>query len=127
MDSQAKVTMRSKVRGLRAIERRVLAERRQAVAPQSPPPLCCPRALPRLTPPPRHRPRQPKRLRRSPVYRALGDWSRPRAPLRGRVWPQMRNRKSRTRRERWCSVIVRRCAACSTRARVVHCTPPVYG
>jgi len=38
MDSQAKVTMRSKVRGLRAIERRVLAERRQAVAPQSPPP-----------------------------------------------------------------------------------------
>src|SRR5713101_9985408 len=38
MDRQAKVTMRSKVRGLRAIERRVLEERRQAVAPQSPPP-----------------------------------------------------------------------------------------
>ena len=36
MDSQAKVTMRSKVRGLRGIERRVLEERRQAVAPESP-------------------------------------------------------------------------------------------
>lgn len=35
MDSQAKVTMRRKVRGLRAIERRVLAERRHAAAPQS--------------------------------------------------------------------------------------------
>src|SRR5438105_5579698 len=34
MDSQAKVTMRRKVRGLRAIERRVLAERRHAAAPQ---------------------------------------------------------------------------------------------
>src|SRR5713101_892109 len=42
MDRQAKVTMRSKVRGLRAIERRVLAERRQAVAPQSPPPPAAP-------------------------------------------------------------------------------------
>jgi len=38
MDSQAKVTMRRKVRGLRAIERRVLAERRHAAAPASPPP-----------------------------------------------------------------------------------------
>ena len=37
MDSQAKVTMRRKVRGLRAIERRVLAERRHAAAPESPP------------------------------------------------------------------------------------------
>jgi hypothetical protein len=37
IDSQAKVTMRSKVRGLRAIERRVLAERRQAAASASPP------------------------------------------------------------------------------------------
>jgi hypothetical protein len=38
IDSQAKVTMRSKVRGLRAIERRVLEERRQAAASASPPP-----------------------------------------------------------------------------------------
>jgi len=38
IDRQAKVTMRSKVRGLRAIERRVLEERRQAVASASPPP-----------------------------------------------------------------------------------------
>jgi hypothetical protein len=37
LDSQAKVKMRSKVRGLRAIERRVLAERRQAAV--SDPPL----------------------------------------------------------------------------------------
>src|SRR5882724_560725 len=44
MDSQAKVTMRIKVRGLRAIERRVLAERRQAVAPQSPPPPVLPKS-----------------------------------------------------------------------------------
>jgi hypothetical protein len=42
MDSQAKVTMRSKVRGLRAIERRVLAERRHAAAPASPPPPAAP-------------------------------------------------------------------------------------
>ena len=37
-DSQAKVTMRSKVRGLRAIERRVLEERRHAAAPEPLPP-----------------------------------------------------------------------------------------
>ena len=42
MDSEAKVTMRSKVRGLRAIERRVLAERRHAAAPASPPPPAAP-------------------------------------------------------------------------------------
>ena len=42
MDSQAKVTMRRKVRGLRAIERRVLAERRHAAAPESPPPPAAP-------------------------------------------------------------------------------------
>ena len=42
MDRQAKVTMRSKVRGLRAIERRVLAERRHAAAPESPPPPAAP-------------------------------------------------------------------------------------
>ena len=36
MDSQAKVKMRSKVRGLRAIERRVLADRRQAATPDPP-------------------------------------------------------------------------------------------
>jgi hypothetical protein len=36
MASQAKVKMRSKVRGLRAIERRVLADRRQAATPDPP-------------------------------------------------------------------------------------------
>jgi hypothetical protein len=35
MDSRAKVTMRRKVRGLRAIERRVLEERRPTTAPES--------------------------------------------------------------------------------------------
>jgi len=49
MDSQAKVTMRSKVRGLRAIERRVLAERRQAAAPESPPPPAAPQGAARST------------------------------------------------------------------------------
>jgi hypothetical protein len=38
MDSRAKVKMRRKVRGLRAIERRVLEERRQAAAPEPLPP-----------------------------------------------------------------------------------------
>jgi len=38
MDSRAKVKMRHKVRGLRAIERCVLAERRQAAAPEPTPP-----------------------------------------------------------------------------------------
>src|SRR2546422_1040592 len=38
MDRRAKVKMRRKVRGLRAIERRVLEERRQAAAPESLPP-----------------------------------------------------------------------------------------
>jgi len=37
MDSRAKVKMRSTVRGLRAIERRVLEDRRQAAAPVPPP------------------------------------------------------------------------------------------
>jgi hypothetical protein len=38
MDSQAKVKMRSKVRGLRAIERCVLEDRRQGAAPEGPRP-----------------------------------------------------------------------------------------
>jgi hypothetical protein len=38
MDSRAKVKMRRKVRGLRAIERRVLEERRQAALPEPLPP-----------------------------------------------------------------------------------------
>jgi hypothetical protein len=40
MDSRAKVKMRSKVRGLRAIERRVLEDRRHTAVPE-PPPLHC--------------------------------------------------------------------------------------
>src|SRR5467141_2629778 len=42
LDSQAQVKMRSKVRGRRAIERRVLAERRRAAAPKLPPPPAAP-------------------------------------------------------------------------------------
>ena len=51
-DSQAKVTMRSKVRGLRAIERRVLEERRHAAAPEPLPPDEGPKteASPRVDP-----------------------------------------------------------------------------
>jgi len=37
MDSRAKVKMRRKVRGLRAIERRVLEDRRQTAGPEPPP------------------------------------------------------------------------------------------
>jgi hypothetical protein len=37
MDSRAKVKMRSKVRGLRAIERRVLEDRRHTAVPEPPP------------------------------------------------------------------------------------------
>src|SRR3989441_8119971 len=44
MDSQTKATMRRQVRGLRAIERRVLAERRQAAPPESPPPPVLPKS-----------------------------------------------------------------------------------
>jgi hypothetical protein len=52
MDSQAKVTMRSKVRGLRAIERRVLADRRQAATPDPPLPQESPQGdgTPRIDP-----------------------------------------------------------------------------
>ena len=38
LDSRAKVKMRSKVRGLRAIERRVLEDRRHTAVPEPPPP-----------------------------------------------------------------------------------------
>jgi len=52
MDSQAKVKMRSKVRGLRAIERRVLADRRQATTPDPPLPQESPQGdgTPRIDP-----------------------------------------------------------------------------
>jgi len=57
-DSQAQVTMRSNVRGWRALERRGLAERRPPAAPESPPPPAPPTcavppqaALPASAPP----------------------------------------------------------------------------
>jgi hypothetical protein len=52
MDSQAQVTMRSTVRGLRAIERRVLADRRHAAPPDPPLPQESPQGddPPRLDP-----------------------------------------------------------------------------
>lgn len=127
MDRQAKVTMRSTGRGVRAIERRVLAERRPLRHLSRHRHLRRSRAPPRPKPPSLPRLHQPKRLRLSPVQRALGECSLPRAPLRRRVWPQLRNRTSRTRRERWCLGMVRRYAACSTRARVVRFTHPVDG
>jgi hypothetical protein len=52
IDSQAKVTMRSKVRGLRAIERRVLEERRHAAASASPPPPAPPQGATSTAAPP---------------------------------------------------------------------------
>ena len=77
MDSRAKVKMRRKVRGLRAIERRVLEERRHAAAPAPIPPDESPKTeeTPRADP--------------SEVSGALCV-ERPgasrRAPLRRRVW-----------------------------------------
>jgi hypothetical protein len=52
MDSQAKVKMRSKVRGLRAIARRVLADRRHAAPPERPLPQESPQGddTPRIDP-----------------------------------------------------------------------------
>jgi hypothetical protein len=52
MDSQAKVKMRRKVRGLRAIERRVLADRRQTATPERPLPQESPQGddTPRIDP-----------------------------------------------------------------------------
>jgi hypothetical protein len=52
IDSQAKVTMRSKVRGLRAIERRVREERRHAAASASPPPPAPPQGATSTAAPP---------------------------------------------------------------------------
>ena len=52
MDRQAQVTMRRTVRGLRAIARRVLAERRHAATPEPPPPQARPQGddPPRIDP-----------------------------------------------------------------------------
>ena len=57
MDSRAKVKMRSKVRGLRAIERRVLEDRRHTAVPERPP-------LHEASTP-------PKRMRPRPAHRAI--------------------------------------------------------
>ena len=122
MDSRAKVKMRRKVRGLRAIERRVLEERRQAAAPEPTPPTR--ESQGRRA---RRVPTHPKRLRLRPVRRAIWAWPVRPAPLRRRVGPRLGKRKSRTRRERSCWGIVRRCGVFSTTARAVRFTRPVYG
>ena len=120
MDSQAKVKMRRKVRGLRAIERRVLEERRHAAAPE----------------PPAH-PGRPKRPIRRRVAIPLKRRAQPLCverrgvptdgALDATVWATTGKRKLRTRRERSCSGIVRRCGVFSTTARAVRFTRPVYG
>ena len=112
MDSRAKVKMRSKVRGLRAIERRVLEDRRHTAVPEPPP------YTRRSTP--------PKRMRPRPAHRAIWALSVRTVPLKRRVWPRLGTRESQTRRARSCSVIVRRCVGFSTTAGAVHFTRPAY-
>src|SRR6266852_3425826 len=85
MDSRAKVKMRSKVRGLRAIERRVLEERRQAAAPEPLPQTRVPRQM-------SHRVSTHPKRRRRPVRRATPAWSLWRAPWRRQVWPRLGTR-----------------------------------
>ena len=83
MDRQAKVTMRRKVRGLRAIERRVLAERRHAVAPQSPPPPVPPKsaATPNAAAPASATPAQAATP--EPCVSSAGGLVQPESPLEG--------------------------------------------
>src|SRR5712664_2412390 len=86
MDSQAKVTMRSKVRGLRAIERRVLAERRQAAAPESPPPPAAPQgaALATAAPPASATPAQAATP--EPYASSAGGWLHSDSALEATSW-----------------------------------------
>ena len=77
--------------------------------------------------PRRHRlPPHPKRQRR-PGRRATSACPLRIVPLRRRVGPRLGKRSWRTRWERSCSGIVRRCGVFLTTARVVRCTRPVYG
>ena len=86
MDSQAKVTMRSKVRGLRAIERRVLAQRRQAAAPESPPPPAAPQgaALATAAPPASATPAQAATP--EPYASSAGGWLHSDSALEATSW-----------------------------------------
>ena len=121
MDSRAKVKMRRKVRGLRAIERRVLEDRRPAAAPE---PTPQPSALKQMR---RRRQTAPQWRRPRPVEGAIWAGTARTAPWTQRVGRCLAKRASRTRRERWCSVIARPFGAFSTTTRAVHFTHRVYG
>jgi hypothetical protein len=120
LDRRAKVKRRSTVRGVRAIERRVLEDRRHTAVPE-PPPL---HETPKTAAPPLATP--PKRLRPRPAHRAIWAWSVRTAPVKRRVGPRLGIQESQTRRARSCAVLVRRCVVCSTTAGAVHCTRPAY-
>ena len=120
LDSRAKVKMRSKVRGLRAIERRVLEERRQTAALASCPSHETPADD---TPPTTPRSGYARGLCRARLWAGA---ARP-APWTQRVGRCLAKRASRMRRERSCSVIARRFGAFSTTTRAVHFTHRGYG
>src|SRR5215475_7205142 len=141
MDSQAKVKMRSKVRGLRAIERRVLADRRQAATPDPPLPQESPQGdgTPCIDPSEAATaaPCAPGALS---LARLVFNWcvarrgqaegprrtgrSRSRGPS---AWPRLATHQLKTRRAKWCSGIAQRCGVFSMTAKAVRCAHPVYG
>jgi hypothetical protein len=121
MDRRTQVKMRRKVRGLRAIERRVLEERRQAAAPAPTPPD----ERPKTEETPRANPSEAT----AAAPRASSDlgWTSTESSLEATGGPRLRKREGRTRGARSCWGIVRRCGVFLTIARAVHCTRPVYG
>ena len=78
-------------------------------------------------PSPRRRRVPPPPKRRRPVRRAPSACPRRLASWRRRVGPRLGKRAWRTRWERACAGMVRRCGVCFTTARVVRFTRPVDG
>src|SRR5438034_1530945 len=118
MDSRAKVKMRRKVRGLRAIERRVLEERRQAAAPEPLPPDEGPKT--------EESPRAAPSEAAAPYASSDPGFVPMESALEATVGLRLGMRPLRTRWERSCSGIVRRCGVFSTTAKAVRFTRPVY-
>ena len=120
MDSRAKVKMRRKVRGLRAIERRVLG----ASSSRS---TCAdtPDESPKTDETPCANPSDATVA----APRASSDlgWTSTDSTLEATGRATLGKRKVRTRWERSCWDIVRRCGVFLTTARAVHFTHPVYG
>jgi hypothetical protein len=121
MDSRTQVKMRRKVRGVRAIARRVLEERRPAAAPAPTPPD----ESPKTDETPRANPSEAT----AAAPRASSDlgWTSTDSTLEATGGSRLRKREVRTRWERSCWGMVRRYGVFFTTARAVHFTRPVYG